>query len=305
MNAQLFRKRHDVVTFAEAINRHLTECPWISSDPSLSHLQLLSLQRVPLESVSELGFSPNQIGPSVPIGEVGLVSGPSGSLLTIDYAGNLNSINPGNGALTVIGATGLCVNIAAFGQLGVNLYATDLNNNFYSLDASTGAGHLIGATHLPTIPFVPGTSNADGTINIFNEALFSVGGKLYATLNADIFDPGVPVISPVIDAGLYEIDPNSGVATLVSPTELLITSALDINGTVYGFAGNAEAQSHSLTLDVASGTTTFITNVDSAAGLIFGIFGAAPVPEPTSLLLAAFGIAAVTFWKLRRASHAS
>jgi hypothetical protein len=233
---------------------------------------------------------------------VGLVSGPSGSLLTIDYAGSLNSINPGNGALTVIGATGLGINIAAFGQLGVNLYATDLNNNFYSLDASTGAGHLIGTTHLPTIPFVPGTPNADGTINIFNEALFSVGGKLYATMDADIFDPGVPVISPVIDAGLYEIDPNSGVATLVSPTELLITSALDINGTVYGFAGNAEAQSHSLTLDVASGTTTFITNVDPAAGLIFG---AAPVPEPTSLLLAAFGIAAVTFWKLRRASHAS
>jgi hypothetical protein len=244
----------------------------------------------------------NQIGPSVSIGEVGLVSGPSGSLLTIDYAGSLNSINPGNGALTVIGATGLGINIAAFGQLGVNLYATDLNNNFYSLDASTGAGHLIGTTHLPTIPFVPGTPNADGTINIFNEALFSVGGKLYATMDADIFDPGVPVISPVIDAGLYEIDPNSGVATLVSPTELLITSALDINGTVYGFAGNAEAQSHSLTLDVASGTTTFITNVDPAAGLIFG---AAPVPEPTSLLLAAFGIAAVTFWKLRRASHAS
>jgi hypothetical protein len=113
----------------------------------------------------------HQIGSAVPIGETGLVSGPGGSLLTIDYAGNLNSINPGNGALTIIGATGLGINIAAFGQLGANLYATDLNDNFYSVNASTGAGHLIGATHLPVIPFVPGTPNADGTINIFNEVL--------------------------------------------------------------------------------------------------------------------------------------
>ncbi len=244
----------------------------------------------------------NQIGPTVPIGEAGLVSGPSGSLLTTDYAGNLDSINPGNGALTIIGTTGLGINIAAFGQVGGNLYATDLKDNFYSVNANTGGAHLIGATHLPVIPFVPGTQNADGTINIFNETLFGVGRKLYATLDADIFHPSVPVITPVVHPELYEIDPSTGVATPVNSTELLITSALDINGTVYGFAGNAEAQSHSLTLDVASGKTTFITNVDPAAGLIFG---AAPVPEPASMLLGAFGIAAIAFWKLRRASRAS
>ncbi len=125
--------------------------------------------------------------------------------------------------------------------------------------------------------------------------------KKHSLLDADLFDPSVPVITPVVHPELYEIDPGTGVATPVNATELLITSALDINGTVYGFAGNAEAKSHSLTLDVANGNTTFITNVDPAAGLIFG---AAPVPEPASLLLAAFGIAAITFWKLRRAPHA-
>lgn len=239
-----------------------------------------------------------QIGPTVPIGEVGLVSGPAGSLLTIDYSGNLDSINPGNGALSLIGATGLGVNIAAFGQFGGNLYATDLANNFYSVDPGTGAAQLIGATHLPVIPFVPGTPNADGTINIYNETLFSVGGKLYATLDADIFDPGVPVITPVVDAELYQIDPSTGSATPVGPTELLITSAVDSGGIVYVFAGNAEAQSHSLTLDVANGNTTFLTNMDPAAGLIFG---AVATPEPVSLALAAFGIALILFWKLRRA----
>jgi hypothetical protein len=67
---------------------------------------------------------------------------------------------------------------------------------------------------------------------------------------------------------------------------------------MYGFAGNAEAQSHSLTLDVANGNTTFLTNMDPAAGLIYG---AVATPEPASLALAAFGIALIIFWKLRRA----
>ncbi len=241
----------------------------------------------------------NQIGPAVPIGEVGLVSGPSGTLLTIDYAGNLDSINPGNGALTVIGATGLGANIAAFGQLGGKLYSTDLNGNFYGVNASSGAAHLIGGTNFPVIPFVPGTPNPDGTINIYNETLFGAGGKLYATLDADVFDPRVPIITPAVNPELYQIDPNSGAATPVNPTESLITSALDIKGTVYGFAGNALAQSHSLTLNVANGNTTFVTNVDPAAGLIFG---AVPVPEPTSLVLAGLGIGAITIRRLRKAS---
>jgi hypothetical protein len=251
-------------------------------------------------TVDPLTGSFTQIGPTVPIGEVGLVSGPGGSLLTVDYSGNLDSVNLGNGALSVIGATGLGVNIAAFGELGGNLYATDLANNFYSVNPSTGAAQQIGATHSPVIPFVPGTANPDGTINIYNETLFSVGGKLYATLDADIFDTGVPVINPVVNPKLYQIDLSTGAATPVASTELLITSALEVNGTVYGFAGNAEALSHSFTLDVANGNTTFITNVDPAAGLIFG---AVSTPEPSSMGLAGFGIALFAVSKLRRAKR--
>ena len=81
-----------------------------------------------------------------------------------------------------------------------------------------------------------------------------------------------------------------------------ISSAIDAGGTVYGFAGNAEAQSHSLILDVANGNTTFLTNVDPAAGLIFG---AVPIPEPASLVLAACGIALMAFWKRRSTERVS
>jgi hypothetical protein len=49
----------------------------------------------------------HQIGPYAPEGESGLVAGPNGSLLTLTYSGNLDSINPATGSTSVIGATGL------------------------------------------------------------------------------------------------------------------------------------------------------------------------------------------------------
>jgi hypothetical protein len=110
----------------------------------------------------------------------------------------------------------------------------------------------------------------------------------------------VPAINPVVDPKLYQIDPSTGGATPVNATELLITATVDVNGTVYGFAGNTEALSHSFTLDVANGNTTFVTNVDPAAGLIFG---AVSTPEPSSMALAGFGIALFAVSKLRRAKR--
>src|ERR1039458_6893843 len=38
-----------------------------------------------------------QIGPNTPEGETGLVPGPNGSLLTLTFSGNLDSINPATG----------------------------------------------------------------------------------------------------------------------------------------------------------------------------------------------------------------
>ena len=50
-------------------------------------------------------FTP--IGPGTPEGVTGLAAGPNGSLLTLSFSGNLESINPTNGAVTIVGATGL------------------------------------------------------------------------------------------------------------------------------------------------------------------------------------------------------
>src|SRR5690348_7101867 len=56
-------------------------------------------------NLSTGSFSP--IGPGIPVGTGGLVQGPGGTLLTLGFNGDLNSINPTTGALSTVGATGL------------------------------------------------------------------------------------------------------------------------------------------------------------------------------------------------------
>ncbi|MDQ6662931.1 MAG: PEP-CTERM sorting domain-containing protein [Acidobacteriota bacterium] len=98
----------------------------------------------------------------------------------------------------------------------------------------------------------------------------------------------------VIAAKLYQIDPATGVAKLVGPTTLGLGAVVNVNGTVYGFDDSA---GQVVTLDLANGKTTFVTNFDPAAGLIFG---ASPVPEPTSMALAGIGIVLIAFSRRRR-----
>src|SRR5215472_755630 len=51
-------------------------------------------------------------GPGEPEGYFGLAPGPHGTLLSLTYAGNLVSINPGTGVPTEIGHTGLMACLA-------------------------------------------------------------------------------------------------------------------------------------------------------------------------------------------------
>jgi hypothetical protein len=112
--------------------------------------------------------------------------------------------------------------------------------------------------------------NPNGAINIFNETLFGIGGKLYATFDTDIFDPSVPKITPVLNGTLYQIDPMTGVTQQVSSTASLITAVFASNGTTYAFLGDAFASAHVYTLDTTNGKTNFVADVDPAAGLVFG-----------------------------------
>jgi uncharacterized protein (TIGR03437 family) len=65
---------------------------------------------------------------------------------------------------------------------------------------------------------------------------------------------------------LYQINPTTGVATLVGPTAFQIDAALEVNGTVYAFTGLNQV----LTLDLSTGNTAFVGNYDPTTFFITG-----------------------------------
>jgi len=97
----------------------------------------------------------------------------------------------------------------------------------------------------------------------------------------------------VDDPELYQINPTTGAATLVGPTAFQLNAVVEANGTVYGFT----AANQVLSLNLATGSSTFVANYDPAA---FFITGAAATPEPASVALAGIGIAAILVLRRRR-----
>jgi hypothetical protein len=238
-----------------------------------------------------------------------LVPGPNGSLLTMFFDGNLGSINPNTGAISVIGPTGFtdCSSPSSptcgshsqlsFGSAGGMLVATDFANNFYTVDPVTGNATLVGATGIPGIPFIPVSTNPDGSFNFYDENLFGVGGSLYANFDAATFNPATFELTTVISPALYKIDINTGHATQIASTDLGLVTVFNLNGTVFGFNGST---GQIMTLDVTNGITSAVSNIDPSVGLIAG---AAPsVPEPGSVALAIIGLTTVAIYR-RRTRH--
>lgn len=234
-----------------------------------------------------------------------LATGPGGSLLTMDFSGSLDSINRITGALSIIGPTGFsdCTTPSSpcgpqaqlsFGSAAGTLYATDFANNLYTLNPTTGRATLIGSTGLPAVPFIPASSNPDGSFNFYDENLFGVGGKLYMNYDAGIFNPATSSVTTVISAALYELDPATGHATTVGSTDFGMVTVANINGVIYGFEGPTNSI---VTLNVTNGQTSTVGNTDPALGLIGGAAPAA-VPEPGTVALAAIGLMSV--YLLRR-----
>jgi hypothetical protein len=259
-------------------------------------------------TVDLLSGAYQQIGPVEPDGYFGLATGANGSLLAGTYAGNLDSIDPATGVPTRVGPTGLgaCVvpssscgpnSFSTLGGLGGAIYATDFQNNLYTVDPLTGTATLLnGNTGIPAFPFVPGSLNPDGTINFYDEAIWGAGGKLYATFDSLVFDLNSSTVAKVVVAPeLYQIDLSTGIATAIGSTDLGIGGVVDVNGTSYAFN---DLTDQITSIDLSSGKTTFVNDFDPAAGVIQG--AAIATPEPASTALAATGLLGLAFWGRRK-----
>jgi len=177
----------------------------------------------------------------------------------ISISGNLDAVRPATGSISLIGPTGLGSNALDTAELNGQVYATDFSNNLYTIDTETGAATLIGYTGIPPAP--------TETNVVCDEALFSANRKLYASFDAF----NVTTLAVVIPPELYEIDPATGGATPIAPTSLHLNAAVEAGGTVYAFQAQlATFTSDVLTLDLATGNTTLLAPVNSAAAPIDG-----------------------------------
>jgi len=236
----------------------------------------------------------NPIGPEIADPIFGLITGPNGQLLSLSVSGNLDSVNPATGAVSVIGVTGLGNLAGVMAEFNGTVYATDLYNNFYSVNTTTGAASLIGSTGMPICPSLISPTQ------VSDETLFTADGKLYATFDGIDLTTLALVDSPE----LYQINPATGVATPVGPTALGLGAVAKIDGTVYALDVSLTGSNTVLSLNLANGNTTFLNDYESSpvpGGLnAINVVGVAQIPEPASFGLVGVGIAALIAFGRRR-----
>jgi hypothetical protein len=150
------------------------------------------------------------------------------------------------------------------------------------VNAETGAATLIGPTGIPADPHPPFTFNGDGTFNLCDETLYGVGNKLFATFDSFTLDPKTLAVNILVPPHLWEINPLTGAATHIASSTLNLGASVRIEDKFYAFhlvttaftAFGPVAYNQLEALDLATGGTTLLTDIDTAAG---PIFGAAPV----------------------------
>lgn len=248
----------------------------------------------------------HQIGSDLPDGAEGLAPTQNGSLLTLGFSGNLDSINPTTGVQTTVEATGLAdcatpssacgpTSGSTIGTFGGALYALDFQNELYRVNPTTGAATAIGLTGIPAVTAIPLSTNPDGTLNIYDEALFPANGRLYVLFDAGMLNPDTGDITTVVTPALYLINTATGVATRIATTPFGLGAAAEVNGQTYAFSNPLGAIE---TLDLETGSTTFVTDFDSSAGIISS---AAPTPEPASFAIVGAGLLAIGALTRKRA----
>jgi len=119
----------------------------------------------------------------------------------------LYSINKETAAITPVGDTGVSFTMDLSFDPSGNLYST-VANNLYQLNLSTGASTLVA-----TITGVPSGGKDGGVMGIMHDT----DGTLYAT-------------EYVVASPLYEINPITGVATVIGNTGFDFPHGGDING---------------------------------------------------------------------------
>lgn len=168
--------------------------------------------------------------------------------------GAIYTINPTNGALTVVGATG--ISIDDFGSSATGLYAVNSYGTLYSIDAATGAATAIGSKTISLGGYRTLSTNA-------SSLYFANGNRLYT------------------------IDTTTGLPTLIGSfgmsggISIQLGALLEEDGTLYGGAW-APGQAVD-TIDTTSGAATVGSALTGTSGEFVGL-APYPVAVPAPLI---------------------
>lgn len=239
---------------------------------------------VDLDLGTGLALNPRDIGIKF-VGGIAVQPG-SGTLfgLTASVSAPPNSLvrlNADSGTYTLVGSTGLPLIVEgdlAFNPQNGLLYGLQdggisaTQRNFFRIDASTGSATIIANLPSPAADFSGLAFNSAGALFVIDSA-----GSSNSLLQA--VDPVTGAITSTVT---MNVNLGSAVGFAFHPsTGIAYVSDGDPFGTSTGFL---------YTLDTSTGILTPI----GPTGIPVGIAGLAfvPVPEPSSLILAGFGLAA-------------
>jgi hypothetical protein len=214
---------------------------------------------------------------------IGMGFGSDGKLYGLDLAGtnaNLYQIDITNANTTLVGTLGHGA-LGATADAGGTLYAlsADANPILYTLNPPSTATTVVGPT---------------GIVSGIGLGAVNAGGTQFFAGSPD----------PTSDTtDLYNIDTQSGAATLVGDTGFSINNGLFVGGTLYGFDLETFAI---VTIDTTTGAATQVAtyslpNGDSINASAVPALQITPVPEPSTLALITIGgIGALIYgWRRR------
>ena len=246
------------------------------------------------------------------------------SLYAVTSNGDLGSLDPLTGQLSLIGAQGVLNgdNIGGLAlSLNGNLYGLGYNGGGYSqlyqISTTTGAATYIGTGNAVGSGYgmamspngtlyaflAPGGADSLYTINPTTGADTLVGAMGGPTLygNLTVTAAGGLYINPGYGTEqLYRVDLTTGVATLIGNTGTGNSYAIGSAGNTVYMAG-LDGTISSLNLSTGAGTT--VSTYNNAYGYINAlgstdVASPAPAPEPSTWALGGLGIATLMF--LRR-----